>query len=146
MPVKKGDRVKVDYTGTLGDGTVFDSSEKHGKPLEFEAGSGQVIRGFDTAVMGMKKGEEKEITLQPDQAYGERNESLVKDVPRAQFPEKMEINAGMTLLLGLPDGQKFPATVKSVDGGKVMIDLNHPLAGKALTFKIKVVGVSSKKE
>jgi FKBP-type peptidyl-prolyl cis-trans isomerase 2 len=139
MAVKKGDKVKIDYTGTLDDGTVFDSSEKHGQPLEFEVGSGQVIKGVDEAVVGMKKGDEKEVKLKPEEAYGSPREELVKKVPRGQFPEKMELKEGMILVMGTPDGQKIPATIRKVEEKEVTLDLNHPLSGKNLTFKIKVI-------
>ena len=87
MAIKKGDKVKIEYTGTLDDGTVFDSSEKHGKPLEFEVGSGQVIKGFDNAVIGMKKGQEKEFKLKPEEAYGEPNPNLIRKIPKEQIPK-----------------------------------------------------------
>ena len=93
MGVKKGDKVKIEYTGTFDDGTVFDSSEKHGQPLEFEAGAGKVIKGFDEALIGMKKGEEKDITLKPSEAYGDHNSQLVKKVPKNKLPPDKEIKA-----------------------------------------------------
>lgn len=139
MPVKKGDQVKVEYTGTFEDGSVFDSSESHGKPLEFEAGAGQVIKGFDDAVMGMEKGQEKEIILQPAEAYGDVNAESMKEVPRDKLPQDQEPQVGMMLALGLPNGQQMPARIVKVDDKNVTIDLNHPLAGKVLKFKIKVV-------
>ena len=141
--VAKGDIVKVDYTGTFDDGTVFDSSEKHGHPLEFEAGSGQVIKGFDDAVMGMKKGEEKKIVIPPAEAYGEVKAELHKKVPRAQLPQDQEPKVGMVLAVGLPNGQQFPARIVAVTKDDVTIDLNHPLAGKTLHFKIKVAEISA---
>ncbi|MBI2581621.1 FKBP-type peptidyl-prolyl cis-trans isomerase, partial [Candidatus Woesearchaeota archaeon] len=104
VSVKKGNKVKVDYKGTFDDGTVFDASEKHGQPLEFEVGSGQVIKGFDEAVMGMKKGEEKNITLPPVEAYGEVKAELRKKVPRQQLPQDQEPKVGMILSVGLPNG------------------------------------------
>ena len=143
MPVKKGDKVKVEYTGTFDDGTVFDSSEKHGRPLEFEAGSGQVIKGFDEAVIGMEKGEEKEIKLQPAEAYGDVRPELRKKVPREQLPKDQEPKEGMMLLIGLPNGQQMPAKIIEVTDAEVTLDLNHPLAGKVLNFKIKVAEISS---
>ena len=139
MPVEKGNKVKVEYTGTFEDGTVFDASEKHGKPLEFEVGAGQVIKGFDEAVVGMEKGEEKEITLQPAEAYGDVNPEMQKEIPRENLPKDQEPKEGMMLALGLPNGQQMPAKIVKVDDKNVTIDLNHPLAGKVLKFKIKVV-------
>ncbi len=103
MTVKKGSKVKIEYTGTLDDGTVFDSSKKAGKPLEFEAGSGLVIKGFDKAIIGMKKGEEKEIKLKPAEAYGDHNPELKKNIPKEQLPKEPEPKVGMILGIGLPD-------------------------------------------
>ena len=143
MIIKKGDKVKVEYTGTFEDGTVFDSSQHgdHSHPLEFEAGSGQVIKGFDDAVIGMKKGEEKEITINPEEAYGEYNDELVKALPKDQFPQDKEIKPGMTLVMKLPNGAQMPIKVKEVKEKELILDLNHPLAGKTLHFKIKLVEV-----
>ncbi len=142
MPVKNGSRVKVEYTGTLEDGTVFDCSDNHGGPLEFYAGRGQVVKGFDDAVMGMEVGQEKEFKLPPSQAYGETDPGLVKKVPRSQLPHDKEIQPGMTI--GLLDSQlgHVAARVVEVTDKDVTIDLNHPMAGKTLKFKIKVVGIS----
>ena len=142
MPVKKGDKIKVEYTGTFEDGTVFDASEKHGKPLEFEAGAGTVVPGFDNAVIGMEEGEEKEVTIQPEDAYGHPNPEMVKKVPRDQLP-KEELKQGMMLIMNLPNGMQFPAKISEVGDSEVTLDLNHPLAGKVLKFKIKVVGIES---
>ncbi len=140
--VKKGDKVRVDYTGAFDDGTVFDASEKQGQPLEFEVGSGQVIKGFDDAVVGMKKGEEKKIVIPAKEAYGEVRAELHKKVPRQQLPQDQEPKVGMILAVGLPNGQQFPARIVAVTKDDVTIDLNHPLAGKRLHFKIKVVNVA----
>jgi len=142
MTVKKGSKVKIEYTGTLDDGSVFDSSKNHGKPLEFEAGSGLVIKGFDKAIIGMKKGEEKEIKLKPTEAYGDHNPELKKNIPKEQLPKEPEPKVGMILGIGLPDGRQLPATISKVTDKEVIIDLNHPLAGKNLNFKIKVVEIN----
>lgn len=139
MAVKKGDKIKVEYTGSLEDGTVFDSSEKHGQPLEFEVGAGQLIKGFDEGVIGMEKGEEKEIKIEPAQAYGERNEQLMQKVPKDKIPTDKELKPGMMLMLKAPDGRQMPAAIAEVTDTEVTIDMNHPLAGKTLNFKIKVV-------
>ncbi len=143
MPVKQGDKVEIEYTGKFEDGTVFDSSEKHGKPLEFEVGKGQIIKGFEDAVVGMEVGDEKEITLPPEEAYGNFNPQLQKKVPREQLPKDPEPKPGMMLAIGTPDGRQFPAKIVEVTDSEVTIDLNHPLAGKTLIFKIKVVKISS---
>jgi FKBP-type peptidyl-prolyl cis-trans isomerase 2 len=143
MPIKKGDKVKVEYEGSLDDGTVFDSTKKHGEPLEFEVGTGQLIPGFDNAVLGMEKDEEKEFKLKPDDAYGDHNPELCKKVPREQLPKNEELEAGMMLMLTLPNGMQFTAKIAEIDKESVTLDLNHPLAGKTLTFKIKIIDVAS---
>jgi len=140
MEVKKGNKIKIHYTGTLDNGQVFDSSEGR-EPLEFEAGSGKVIKGFDAAVIGMKKDEEKEITIKPEDAYGERNEELKQKIPREKMNIPGEIKPGMTLAVTAPDGQQFPVVVAGVEEENIIIDLNHPLAGQNLTFKIKVIDI-----
>ena len=124
----------------LEDGTVFDSSEKHDKPLEFEVGTKKLIPGFEKAVIGMEVGEEKEIKLQPEEAYGSPKPEMIKEVPREQLP-KEELKPGMMLAVGLPDGRQLPAKIAEVKDETVMIDLNHPLAGKVLIFKIKLLEV-----
>lgn len=139
MGIKQGDKVKVEYTGTLENGEVFDSSEKQGKPLEFEIGAGQIIKGFEQAVIGMEKGEEKEITLKPEQAYGDYNPELVKKVPKDKLPE--EAKQGAMLMMHLPNGMNIPAKVKEIGEKEATLDLNHPLAGKTLIFKIKITDI-----
>jgi FKBP-type peptidyl-prolyl cis-trans isomerase 2 len=139
MTVKEGSKVKVDYTGSFEDGTVFDSSEKHGQPLEFTIGAKQVVPGFEAAIVGMAKDEEKEITLQPKDAYGDVNPEMMRAVPKEQLPKDQEVKPGMMLAIGLPDGKQIPAKIAAVNDKEVTIDLNHPLAGKVLKFKVKVV-------
>lgn len=136
MPVKKGDKVKVEYVGTLEDGKVFDSTEKHGQPLEFEVGSGQIIKGFDEAMIGMEKGQSKDIKLPPTEAYGDHNPQMLKKVPKDQLPKDQEIKAGTVLLVQLPNGMQLPVKVVELDDKEATIDMNHPLAGKKLNFKI----------
>lgn len=139
MPIKKGDKIKVDYTGTLNNGQMFDSSERAGHPLEFEVGAGHIIKGFDSAVIGMKKGETKEIKLKPEEAYGMQKPELLKKLPRDKLPKEPEPKAGMLLTIATADGHKFPARIADVNEKEITIDLNHPLAGKNLNFKIKIV-------
>ena len=140
MKVEKGNKLKVEYTGTLEDGTVFDSSEKHGQPLEFEVGTGQLIKGFDEGVIGMEKGEEKEITIPADQAYGQPRDELVQKVPKDKLPE--DIKEGALLISKLPNGQQIPAKIVKIEDKEVIVDLNHPLAGKTLKFKVKVLEIN----
>ncbi len=142
MAVEKGDKLKVEYTGKLDDGTVFDSSDKQGQPLEFVLGQDRLIEGFESALEGMKEGEEKDITIEPENAYGERDEKLIQTIPRTQLPEGTEIEVGMVLGMQLENGQQIPATVTQVDEEEMTVDLNHPLAGKTLHFQIKVLDVA----
>ena len=139
MVVKKGDKIKVEYRGSFEDGEVFDASEKHGQPLEFEAGAGMVVPGFDAAVIGMDVGEEKSVTLKPAEAYGEPHPQAVQKVPKDKFPAEAEV--GMMIGVPLPNGQQMPAKITSIDDKEVTIDMNHPMAGKTLVFKIKVVAI-----
>jgi FKBP-type peptidyl-prolyl cis-trans isomerase 2 len=142
--IEKGNKVKITYEGRLESGEVFDSSERHdGKPLEFEVGSGMVIKGFDEAVIGMKKGEEKEFSIESKDAYGEIREDLKKEVPKDLLPKGQEPKAGMMLIVQTPQGQQMPVKIEKVEGDSVVIDFNHPLAGKKLIFKIKIVGVEN---
>jgi peptidylprolyl isomerase len=139
--VKKGDTVKVEYVGKLEDGTVIDSSDQHDKPLEFVAGEGQLIKGFDDAVMGMEEGDEKEVTITPNEGYGEHNPELVRDMPRNIFPEDQKLEKNMVYILNLPDGRKIPVRISDFSEETVKVDLNPPLAGKTLIFKIKLLEI-----
>ena len=137
--MKPGAKVKVHYTGTLDDGTVFDSSEGK-EPLEFTIGNNQVIAGFENGIKEMKLNEEKNIKINAKDAYGERDERMVVAVPRSKFPP--EIEAGGQLLLKGPEGQRMPAKIMEIRDNEVIIDLNHPLAGKELNFKVKLIGIN----
>jgi len=139
--VESGLFVSVDYTGTLDNGEVFDSSEGR-QPMEVQMGAGNVIPGFESAIMGMSLNETKTFTLSPEEAYGQRDESHMHDFPRSEVPSGMAPEVGQTLMLSTPQGQHIPARVDSIDDEKVTFDLNHPLAGQSLTFKIEVVGIS----
>jgi len=142
MAVKEGDTIKLEYVGKFQDGTVFDDSERHGQPLEFKVGAKQVVKGFDDAVRGMKKDEEKEFTLKPKDAYGDINTKLIQKVPKDKIPDADKIKEGMVLGMQLPTGQQVPARVAEVTDTDITIDLNPPLAGKELTFKVKIVDIS----
>ena len=139
--VEKGNKIKVEYVGKLEDGTVFDSSEKHDQPLEFVVGEEQLIRGFDNAVIGMKIGEEKEIKIPPEEAYGPHNPDFVREMPKDMFPKDQEIKPGMIFMVDIKDGRQIPVKVTKVSDEDVTIDLNPPLAGKTLVFKIKVLEI-----
>ena len=142
MIVKKGDKVQVEYEGTFDDGNVFDSTEKqNGKPLEFEVGKGKVIKGFDDSVIGMKKGEEKEIVIEPKQGYGDRNPRMIRKISRDKIPKEKKIKEGMLIALQSPEGAQLPGEIASITDEFVTLDLNHPLAGKTLHFKIKIKDV-----
>lgn len=137
---KSGDTVKIHYTGTLDNGTQFDSSEGR-EPLEFALGGGQVIPGFDKAVDGMAVGESKTVTIPAEAAYGQRHEQLVQEVPRTALPEEMEPAVGMQLQSQAPDGQVMNLVVTEVADESITVDANHPLAGQSLTFAIELVAI-----
>jgi peptidylprolyl isomerase len=138
---KSGDTVKIHYTGTLDDGSEFDSSAGR-EPLEFSLGSGQVIAGFDNAVDGMTVGDSKTVTIPPDEAYGERHEQLVQEVPKMSLPDDMKPEVGMQLQSQGPDGQVMNLVIAEVAEESITVDANHALAGKALTFAIELVEVT----
>jgi peptidylprolyl isomerase len=137
---KQGDTVKVHYTGTLDDGTMFDTSADR-EPLQFTIGGGQVIPGFDTAVMDMAPGEIRVSVIPADQAYGVHSEELVTDVDRERFPADMELEIGQQLQVGLTDGQQAVVMVVDLTDTVVTLDANHPLAGQNLTFEIELVEI-----
>ena len=138
---KSGDTVKIHYTGTLDDGTEFDSSAGR-DPLEFSLGSGQVIAGFDNAVEGMAVGDSKTVTLPPDEAYGDRHEKLLQEVPKTSLPDDMKPEVGMALQTQSPEGQVMNIVIADVSEDSITVDANHPLAGQALTFAIELVEIA----
>ena len=135
---KKGDSVKIHYTGSLEDGTQFDSSVGL-EPLEFTLGSGQVIAGFDEAVMGMEPGEKKHVTVPAHKAYGERNEQMLITTPKKYFPDHITPKLGMQLQLAGPNNQPILVTVVEITEDAVCLDANSPLAGHDLTFDLELV-------
>ncbi|TQD25889.1 peptidylprolyl isomerase [Methanolobus vulcani] len=143
MAIKEGDTVKIEYVGLLDDGSVFDASETHGQPLEFTVGEGNVIKGFDDAVRGLEAGDEKEFRIEAKDAYGEYNEALKDTVSRDLVSSDMELEIGKTFWVQSPHGQTIPAKIADLTEDEVTFDLNHPLAGKALTFKIIVAEVQT---
>lgn len=138
---KSGDTVKIHYTGTLDDGTEFDSSAGR-EPLEFALGGGQVIPGFDSAVDGMSIGDSKTVTIPPGEAYGDRHDQLVQEVPKTALPEDMKPEVGMQLQSQSPDGQIMNLVVAEVAEESITVDGNHPLAGQELTFAIELVEIA----
>jgi peptidylprolyl isomerase len=140
--VKKGDNVKVHYTGTLDDGTVFDSSDG-GEPLDFAAGSGQVIEGFNDAVIGMTVGESKTVLIPVDKAYGERKDEMVIQAPIEQVPPDLNPELGMRLEMGGANGEILRVVIVEITDTHLTLDANPPLAGKDLTFKIELVECSA---
>jgi len=138
---KSGDTVQVHYTGTLSDGSTFDSSEGR-EPLEFTLGEGGVIPGFENAVIGMAVEESKEVLIPCAEAYGEHNAEMVQEVPRDALPGDIELEQGMPLQAEAPDGEVFVVTVTNIGDESVTLDGNHPLAGEDLTFNIQLVGIA----
>jgi peptidylprolyl isomerase len=136
-----GDVVKVEYTGKLKDGSIFDSNVD-GEPLEFTVGAGQMISGFDEAVVGMEKGESKTIEIAPDQAYGERDEKMIITVEKKQLPENINPEIGQKLMMGLANGSQIVVTIVEVSDTTVTLDANHELAGKDLIFDIKILDIT----
>jgi peptidylprolyl isomerase len=136
--IKDGDTVLIHYTGTLIDGTVFDSSDGR-DPLEFVVGSGQIIPGLDVALPGMQAGDKKVVKIACKNAYGPINPAMRQGVPRDAIPDEIPLELGLQLQMHTPDGQPLPVTIVDITEAEVMLDANHPLAGKDLTFDFEVV-------
>ncbi|MDX9787808.1 MAG: peptidylprolyl isomerase [Desulfobacterales bacterium] len=139
--VANGLFVQVNYRGTLEGGHVFDTSEGQA-PIEVLIGEGQLIKGFEDALIGMTENEKKTITLAPEEAYGLRDESQQHIVPRSVVPAEFIPLVDQTVGLTTPDGRQIPATIIEVTDEQITLDLNHPLAGESLTFEIEVVGIT----
>jgi peptidylprolyl isomerase len=135
-----GKTVRIHYTGTLADGSTFDSSSGR-EPLEFTVGSGQIIPGLDRAIEGMSVGERKTVEVPAADAYGPRNPDGVQSVPRDQVPDHIPLDPGTQLQVQTGDGRTLPVTVTEVTADTVVLDANHPLAGKDLTFEVELVEV-----
>lgn len=138
--VQKGDKVNVHYHGRLTDGTTFDSSEGR-EPLSFIAGQGQVIKGFDDAVLTMIPGDKKTVNIPVTEAYGHRNDDMVMEYPASDFPEDMNPEVGMELQMGDDQGNVFPVVIVEINGDMVTLDANHPLAGQDLIFDLELVSI-----
>ncbi len=141
--VEVGDQVQIQYKGTLPDGTVFDQSQE-GQPLEFTVGGGDIIPGFDKAVTGMKLNEQKTFTIPAAEAYGETNPEMVRNFPRSSFPDSFEAKEGETVGFTDPMGRQHPGKIVTTTPDSVLVDLNHPMAGKDLTFEVTVAGIVKK--
>ncbi len=140
--VKTGDIVSIHYTGTLSDGSTFDSSSGRA-PLEFTVGAGQIIPGLDQAIPGMAVGDTKTVQVPADQAYGQRDPNAQQAVPRADIPADIPLEPGTQLQMQTPTGQIVPVMVAEVTETEVTLDANHPLAGKDLTFDVEVVEIKA---
>lgn len=138
---REGNTVRVHYTGTLDDGTVFDSSVG-GDPLEFTIGQGQMIPGFERGVVGMEEGETRTLVIAADQAYGVHRPDGVFELDRSEIPTTIPLEVGMQLQATGPGGRPVTMTVAALSDDKITMDANHPLAGKDLTFEIELVGIS----
>lgn len=139
--VKNNDKVQVHYTGRLEDGQVFDTSLKR-EPLEFTMGTGQMIPGFEKGVMGMELNEKKTVNIPCLEAYGDYHETLVQEVSRKNLPADLTPEIGMNLVSQTPDGHQMQFVVKEVKPETIVVDGNHPLAGKDLIFDIEVVSIN----
>jgi peptidylprolyl isomerase len=138
-----GQTVRIHYNARLENGTLLDSSIER-DPLEFELGSGQVIRGLENVVEGMTVGEKKSVTILAEEAYGERSEKLIVSVPSSELPEGLEPAVGMQLQSRTPDGQTVKLVVTEVNADSITVDANHPLAGQALQYDIELVDIVEK--
>ncbi len=136
-----GNSVAVHYTGKLEDGTVFDSSENR-EPLSFKLGEGQMIKGFENAVLGMAIGEKTTVSLEPKEAYGERTEDRILQVPKSDVPKDIPTEIGTQLSINQSNGQQIPAVITDADAESITLDANHPLAGKKLIFDIEMVEIN----
>ncbi len=139
--IKQGDTVRIHYTGTLLDETVFDSSDGR-DPLEFVVGSGQIIPGLDSAMPGLAVGDKKRVEIACVDAYGPINPAMRQDIPREGIPDDIPLEPGTQLQMQTPDGQALPVTVVEANEVTVTLDANHPLAGQDLIFDIEVVSVN----
>ncbi|ANB35608.1 peptidylprolyl isomerase [Rhodovulum sulfidophilum] len=139
--VKPGDKVRIHYTGTLADGSTFDSSQGR-DPLEFTVGAGQIIPGLDAALPGMSEGDTKTVDVPCAEAYGAHNPDATQAIPREQVPDTVPLEVGTRLNVQTAEGEVLPVTVADVTEEVVLLDGNHPLAGKDLTFEIELVSIA----
>lgn len=139
--VENGDFIKLCYTGKLEDGAVFDKTEKC-KPLEIQVGTGGLVEGFENAILGMSENEKKSFVLEPEEAYGERDERLERTFRRSALPLNFEPFAGQVIVFMTENGRELPAVVKFVDDEVIIADFNHPLAGRSLAFDVEVAEIT----
>lgn len=137
---QKGDTVKIHYVCKLGDGQIFDSSRKL-EPMEFTIGDEQTVPGIEEATVGMEPGESKEVTLGPDKAFGERDPLMTQTIERAQLPDNVELSVGQMLQVQAPGGTPTMVVISEVDEVNVVLDGNHPLAGRTLVFEIELLEI-----
>lgn len=140
VEAKTGDTVRVHFVGTLNNGSRFDATTG-GAPLEFTIGADEVVAGFENAIVGMRPGESKAVTVPPEEGFGLRDESKVAKVPRSEFPADMELEQGLMLQVDHPDGCVEMITILNVTDDDVLLDGNHPLAGKPLHYDIDLVEI-----
>jgi FKBP-type peptidyl-prolyl cis-trans isomerase 2 len=141
MKTQKGSKVKVHYVGTLNDGSEFDNSYKRGATLDFEVGGGQMIKGFDDAVLEMEVGQKKTVTIPPAEAYGEYSDEANIMVPKTNFPENFEFIQGGLVEGSTEAGQPVAALILEIHENEVLMDFNHPLAGESLNFEIELIEI-----
>ncbi|MAF25337.1 peptidylprolyl isomerase [bacterium] len=139
--VENGNKVSVHYRGTFNDGTVFDSSYDRGDAVTFEVGSGQMIAGFNNALLGMTAGQSKDVSLAPEEAYGPTQADALRVVSKSNFAKGADISPGANIQAEGPGGDMFNGKIASVEGDKVVVDFNHPMAGKTLNFHIQLVNI-----
>ena len=140
--IKKGDIVRIHYTGTLADGSVFDSSDGR-DPLEFAVESGQIIRGLDAALPGLSVGDKKTVEIAADDAYGQSDPNARQTISRSDIPDDIHLHVGTQLQAQTPEGRVMNVTIAELTETEVTLDANHPLAGKDLTFAFEVVSIGS---
>jgi len=146
LKAQKGTQVKVHYRGSLTDGTEFDNSYGRGEPIGFQVGAGQMIRGFDDAVVGMSVGEKKSVTLTKDEAYGDVVAEAHTEIDRSAFPDHITLAEGLPVPLATPEGRSLMGRITQLNENSVTVDLNHPLAGQDLQFDIELVEIEKDTE
>jgi len=140
--VETGHFVKLDYTGKLDNGDVFHTTQ-NAQPAEIEVGAGRLLKGFENALVGMAQNEKKSFDLTPEEGFGPIDETMVQSFNRSDLPDDFQPKIGDVVALSTPDGGQVPAKVKEMDDEKITVDLNHPLAGQALSFDVEVIEINN---